>query len=181
MPERLRDESIIISAKQIYGLRFTVFNLLVISKKITKVCLLMLITQIKLIKAKFYYPIQLATKLHYAVNLATSSRAGLRPAPSWSANLALSNYCCYSRHRRATRREFWVCLGRGARQEHPNSMDVFEYRGRSNNKKTVEKSVWNCAPMICLLFASDDVIPAGKHNPTAYWVLNIDNQSHKNT
>jgi len=40
----------------------------------------MLITQIKLIKAKFYYPIQLATKLHYAVNLATSSRAGLRPA-----------------------------------------------------------------------------------------------------
>jgi len=34
--------------------------------------------------------------------------------------------------------------------------------------------------MICLLFTSDDVIP-GKHNQTAYSVLNVDNGSHKNT
>jgi len=34
--------------------------------------------------------------------------------------------------------------------------------------------------MICLLFASDDVIP-GKHNQTAYWVLNVDNWSHNTT
>jgi len=34
--------------------------------------------------------------------------------------------------------------------------------------------------MICLLFATDDVIP-GKHNQTAYWVLNIDNRSRKKT
>ena len=34
---------------------------------------------------------------------------------------------------------------------------------------TLEKSIWKWAQMICLLFASDDVIP-GKHNQTAYWV-----------
>jgi len=35
------------------------------------------------------------------------------------------------------------------------------------DKKIAEKSVEKCAPMICLLFTSDDVIP-GKHNQTAY-------------
>jgi len=34
--------------------------------------------------------------------------------------------------------------------------------------------------MICLLFASHDVIP-GKHNQTAYWVLDVDNRSRNNT
>jgi len=34
--------------------------------------------------------------------------------------------------------------------------------------------------MICLLFASDDVIP-GKHNQTAYWVFSVDNRSHNKT
>jgi len=34
--------------------------------------------------------------------------------------------------------------------------------------------------MICLLFASDDVIP-GKHNQTAYSVLNVDIRSRNNT
>ena len=34
--------------------------------------------------------------------------------------------------------------------------------------------------MICLRFASDDIIP-GKHNQTAYQVLNIDNQLRENT
>jgi len=33
--------------------------------------------------------------------------------------------------------------------------------------------------MICLVFASDDVIP-GKHNQTAYRMLSADNQSRKN-
>jgi len=36
------------------------------------------------------------------------------------------------------------------------------------NKKIVEKVVWKCAPMTCLLFASDDVIP-GKHNKLEMW------------
>jgi len=34
--------------------------------------------------------------------------------------------------------------------------------------------------MICLLLASNDVIP-GKHNQTAYRVLNFDTRSHNNT
>jgi len=34
--------------------------------------------------------------------------------------------------------------------------------------------------MICLLFASDDVIP-GKHNQTAYRVLSVDNRLCNNT
>jgi len=33
--------------------------------------------------------------------------------------------------------------------------------------------------MICLLFASDDVIP-GKHNQTAYGMVSVDNRSCKN-
>jgi len=47
------------------------------------------------------------------------------------------------------------------------------------DKKIAEKSVWKCALMTCLLFASDDVIP-GKHNQTSYWVLSVVNRSHKN-
>jgi len=34
--------------------------------------------------------------------------------------------------------------------------------------------------MICLLFASNDLIP-GKHNQTAYRVLNFDTRSRNNT
>jgi len=33
--------------------------------------------------------------------------------------------------------------------------------------------------MICLLFASDHIIP-GKHNQTAYWMLCVDNWWSKN-
>jgi len=51
-----------------------------------------------------------------------------------------------------------------------NIMKYIEYWWTSKNKNIVEKKVWKCTPMICLLFASDDVIP-GKHNQTAYWVL----------
>jgi len=48
------------------------------------------------------------------------------------------------------------------------------------NKNIVEKNVSKCAPMICLLFTSDDVI-SGKHNQTAYWVLIVDSRSLNNT
>jgi len=48
------------------------------------------------------------------------------------------------------------------------------------NKNIIEKNVWKCAPMICLLFTSDDVIP-GKHNQTAYRVLNVNSWSRNNT
>jgi len=34
--------------------------------------------------------------------------------------------------------------------------------------------------MVCLLFASDDVMP-GNHTQTAYWVLGVDSRSRNNT
>jgi len=50
-----------------------------------------------------------------------------------------------------------------------NIMKYMSILRNIKNKNIVEKNVWKCAPLICLPFASDDVI-SGKHNQTAYWV-----------
>jgi len=61
--------------------------------------------------------------------------------------------------------------------------NLFEYWRTSNNKKTVEKSVWNCAPMICLLSqVMTSYQESTTKQPIERWILTTDRaKTHRHT